>query len=137
MHRKRLGFNPVTVFIIFAPGRYFPDIDFRVKVGGKGVAVVAGIAIHDVNRIDFIKMRFQGMGAENIGYPRIKAASQQGHDAPLFKPVMVIPLPFVTEFSLIRRFVIGRIEIIHPGFEAGVHDRQILVRERHIDDQIR
>ena len=53
-----LGFDPMTVFPVGAVGRNFADVDFRVKVGGKGIAVVAAVAVQDVDVVDFIKLVF-------------------------------------------------------------------------------
>ena len=52
------GLDPMTVFPVRAVGRNFADVDFRVKVGGKGIAVVAAVAVQDVDVVDFIKLVF-------------------------------------------------------------------------------
>ena len=39
--------------------------------------------------------------------------------------------------GLLLGFVIGRIQIVHAAFETRVHNRQVLVGKRHVDDDIR
>ena len=49
---------------------------------------------------------------------------------------MVSPLPIVLELCCVRRLVVGRIHIGHARFKTGIHDVEILVRKRNIDQQI-
>ena len=37
---------------------------------------------------------------------------------------------------LVARLVVGRIEVIAAAFEAGVHDREVLIRQGHIDHDV-
>ena len=53
------------------------------------------------------------------------------------KAVLVGPLPAVLELGLVRRLVVGGVQVVHPGLQAGVHDRQVLVGQGHVDDQVR
>ncbi|CAI8356894.1 MAG: Uncharacterised protein [Hyphomonas sp. TMED17] len=49
---------------------------------------------------------------------------------------MIGPLPFIGEFGLLARLVIGGIHIITSCLEAGIHYRKILIGKRHIDHEI-
>lgn len=37
---------------------------------------------------------------------------------------------------LLRRFVVGRVEVADAGLQAGIHDREVLIRERDIHDEV-
>ena len=51
--------------------------------------------------------------------------------------VVVRPLPLVAESRFLPRLVVGRVQVVHARFEAGVHDRQILVRQRQVEHDLR
>ena len=55
LHRLRL--HPVGAF-----GRYLTDIDFRIKVCGKGIAVIASVAVQDIDIVNLIKFMLQRIG---------------------------------------------------------------------------
>ena len=67
---------------------------------------------------------------------RVEATAQNRHDALGLVLGMIRPLPFVSEFGLIARLIIRRIHVVHARLQTGIHDRQILVRQRHIDHQV-
>ena len=77
------------------------------------------------------------MGAEDVGDARIEATPKQGHNAALREAFAIGPLPAVFESGNIRRLVVGGVEVIDAGFEAGVHDGQVLVRERDVQHEVR
>ena len=51
--------------------------------------------------------------------------------------LLIGPLPGVFELGGIERLVVGGVQIVHAGLQAGVHDVQILVGEGHVDHQLR
>ena len=55
----------------------------------------------------------------------------------LLEALLVGPLPLVLELGQIRRLVVGGVEVIDPGFQAGVHQRQILVGQGDVEHQVR
>ena len=132
--RQRFGLDPLTVLVIFSPGGYLSNVDFRVKIGGKRMTVFSGVAVHNIHKKDFIKMAFLRMGAKDICNPRVKSAAEQRHDPFFFKPVLIIPLPLIAEFCLVPRFVICGIKIIHTCFQAGIHNGKILIGQCNIDN---
>ena len=73
---------------------------------------------------------------EDAGDAGIKAGAEQRHDAGILEPVVIVPLPLIFELRLVARLVIGGVEIIGAGRQAGIHDRQILIGQRQIDHQI-
>ncbi len=50
---------------------------------------------------------------------------------------LVGPLPGVFEIGGVQRLVVGGVKVVNTGLQAGVHDGQILIRERHVDDKLR
>jgi hypothetical protein len=50
---------------------------------------------------------------------------------------MVGPLPAVLELGGFDGLVVGGVEIVDAGFQAGVHDGQVLVGQSHVDHQLR
>ena len=114
----------------------FANIDFRIKIGGELVAVVAGVSVHDVNRLDGIEQMLLGVGAEDIRYTRVEARAQQGHQASLLEALAVGPLPGVFELSQVRRFVVCGIDVVNAGVEAGVHQVKGLGGQGDVDEQV-
>jgi len=101
------------------------------------MSVIAGIAVKDIQFQDLVKMMLGRPGRKHIGHAGIKSAAQQGHDAAIFKPMIIVPLPLIAKPGFIGRLIVGRVHIIHAGFKACVHDMKILVWKRHIDHDIR
>ncbi len=135
--RKSRGLDPLPILPVAAGSCHFADIDFRIEIGRKRLAVTAGIRIDDVDLLHLVEVILCGQGGIDIGHARVEAAAKQRHQALLAETLLVIPLPFVFELGSIKRFVVGRIEIIDSGRQTGVHDREILIRQGHIDHQLR
>ena len=152
----RFCLYPVTVLPVGTIGRYFTKVDLRIKVGCKWISVVSAIAVQDINGVDLIKIMFHCICGKYAGYTRIKSASQESCNPRFFESFTIRPLPgiikicsksslfasFFIDGSPLRiigifRFVIRGIDIIHLTLQAGLHDRQILIRQRHIQNRIR
>ena len=114
-------------------GRHFTDIDLRIKVGGKGVTVIAAVNINNIQGMDFIEIMFGNIGSKYIGRTRIKATTQKCHKTGIGKPLLISPLPAVLKLRSIQRLVIGGIHIVNTRFETGIHNRQILIGQGDID----
>jgi hypothetical protein len=131
MDFQRLGFLPFT-FPIAAFGCDFANVDFRVEVCRERQTMVSRVGVDDVDVMNLIEQMLLGIGAVDVGHTRIEAAAQQRHETFFLKPLVVGPLILVAEPGFVARFVIGRIEVIHPCF----HQCQILVRQRHVNQHI-
>ena len=105
----------------------------KKQVGGERLAVVAVVAVHDVQVVDFLEVVLGVVRGERLGGAGVEAAAEQRHQALLPEAVLVGPLPGVLELGDVLGFVVGGVEVVHAGFEAGVHDGQVLVRKGHID----
>ena len=126
------GLYPVAVFPVGAFCRNLTDIDFRVKVGCERIAVVATIAVEDVDVVDLIKFMFERISGEYTGNARVKTAAQQCGDASLFKAFTVSPLPAVLKFCSIFWLIVCGINIVGLGCKAGIHDGQILIWQSEV-----
>ena len=146
----------MSVLPVAAGGGNLPEIDLRIEVGGKGIAVVAAVAVQDIDGLNLVELMLCGIRTVSLGYARVKAAAEKGREACLLKLLPVCPLPAVVKIGgkslflaalfidgaplrIIRilRLIIGRIHIIHPAGQAGVHDGEILIGQGDIHDQIR
>ncbi len=85
-----------------------------LKFRGEGMPVHPGVAVHDVDLMDLVKMVLERVGAENIRHARIEAASEKGHEICPLEPLVVGPLPLVREGRFIGRLVVCRVEVMTP-----------------------
>ena len=136
MNLQRLRLHPLTVFPVESLLGNLTDIDFGVEVGGESLVVVAGIAIHDIEIMDFAEMVLGGVGRIDRGDTRIKAASQDGGQPGLLKAFAVGPLPRVFEMSLVLWLVVSRVEVVASRLQTGFHDGEILVRQGKVYNDI-
>ena len=126
LHRFRL--HPVAVFPVRALSGHFPDIDLRIEVRRKRIAVISAVTVQNINIMNFIKIMFQGVSRKYAGHTRIKSTSKKGCDPCFFVFFSICPLPFVLKFCGIFRLVICCINIMYASLQTGVHNRQILIR---------
>ena len=132
----RLGFHPFAVFDVAALCRNFPNIDFRIEVGGKRIAVVTAVAVQNVDIIDFVKVVLLGISTKYASYAGVKAAAQQRCDASLFKTFPISPLPLVLKLCSIFRFIVRSVHIVRLGGKTSVHNGQILIGECYVNDNV-
>ena len=148
--------HPVSVLPVAARSGNLPEIDLRIEVGGKGIAVVAAVAVQDIDGLNLVELMLCGISTVSLGYARVKAAAEKSRETCLLKLLPVGPLPAVVKIGgkslllaalfidgaplrIIRilRLIVGRIHIIDTAGQAGVHDGQILIGQGDIHDQIR
>jgi len=131
------GFHPLPVLPVARRRGHFADVDFRVEVGGEVLAVIAAVAIEDVELADGLQLVLLEPHGEDRGDARIEAAAQQRHQAGVLVTVVIGPLPLVFELRLVLGLVIGGVEVIDARFKAGIHDRQVLIRQREVHHEAR
>ena len=124
-------------FQYFAVLRDFAQIDLRIEVRGEGLAVVAGIAVHDVDIFDLVEQMLLRIGAVDVRHAGVEAAAENGGNALLLEAVVIGPLPVVLELRHIARLIVRGVHIVAAGFEAGIHDRQVLIGQGHVDQEVR
>ena len=136
VYLMRLGGNPLAVLEITPFLRHLADVDLGIEVRGESHAVVARVAIHDVEVVDLVEMVLGGIGREDGRHARVEAAAEDRREARSLEAVLIGPLPRVFEMCLVLRLVVGCVEVVAAAFEAGVHDRKVLVRKRHVDHDV-
>ena len=107
-----LGFHPFAIFPVESFLRDFADVDFGVEVGGKRLAVVAGIAVDDVEVVDFVEMVLGGVGGVDARHTGVETATEDGAKSCLFEAFAESPLPGVLKVCLVLRFVVGSVEVV-------------------------
>ena len=136
VHAHGTGLLEVTVFPVAAGSRYLTDVDFRVKVSGKSLSVVATVHVNDVQVLNLVKMMLERPCGVHIGHTGVEPGTEQGIQAGLFEAVLVRPLPAVLKLGNIAGLIISGIQIIDTGLQAGIHQRQILIRQGHVKNEV-
>ena len=146
----------MAVLPVAAGGRHLAQVDLRVEVGGKGIAVVAAVAVQDVDGVNGVELMLLGVGAVSLGDTRVKAAAQQGGEAGFLKLLGVGPLPAVikvgreagflaallvdgTPFRVVGvlRLIVGGVHVVDAAGKARVHDGQVLIGQGDVHHQVR
>ena len=130
--RQRIGFHPFAAFPVAAARGHFADIDFRVKIRGKGLAVIARVAVDDIQHMHFVQLVLENPRGKDIRHAGIETGTEQRGQTGLAEAVLIGPLPLVFKLGGIQRLVVGRIKIMHAALEAGVHDVQILIGQSNV-----
>ena len=133
-HRRAL--DELPAFPVPRWRGHFADIDLRIEIGGKGLPMIAAIAVENVELADRLQLVLPEPHREHRGDARIEARTEQRHQPRLPETVVIGPLPLVFEPGLVLRLIIGGIEIVDAGCKAGIHDRQILIGQRKIDHEL-
>ena len=55
--------------------RHFANINLRIKVGGKGMAVVTAVDIDDIEFMNFIEVVLGDIGGKDIGRAGVEPAA--------------------------------------------------------------
>ena len=98
--------------------------------------MVARIRVDDVKSLNGVEMVLHRPCGIDIRHAGIEPASEQRHEPFLFEAVLIRPLPFVFKMRLVKRFIVRGVDIVHTGFEAGVHDMQILIGKRKVQHHV-
>ena len=98
--------------------------------------MIAAVAIQNVELADRLQLVLLQPHGKHAGDAGVKARTQQRHQALFLEPVVIGPLPAVFELRLVLGFIVRGIEVIDARRQTGIHDRQILIRQRQIDDQL-
>src|SRR3546814_16973444 len=87
------------------------------------LAVIAAVAIEDVERVDALEMMLFEPGGEDARHAGVEARAEQRHQARVLETVLLRPLPMIFELRLLTRFVIGGVHIIPAGRQARQRGR--------------
>lgn len=77
-----------------------------------------------------------GVGAEDVGHAGVEARAEESGEAGLLEALAVGPLPGVFELREVGRLVVGRVDVVDAGVEAGVHQVEVLVGQGDVDEQL-
>ena len=147
--------HPMAVLPIGAGSGHLTQVNLWVEVGGEGIAMIAAVAVENVDGVNLVEQVLLGVSAVRLRHAGIKARAQQSGETGLFKFLLVRPLVGIIEvggealllaallilrapcgIGEILRLVVGGIQIIHAALQAGIHDRQILIRQSNVHHQI-
>ena len=73
LNRQRWNLDPLTILEITAVLSDFANINFRIKIGSKRFAVIAVIAIHNIQGIHAIEVMFLRISGVYVGHAWVKA----------------------------------------------------------------
>ena len=136
MNLVRLCLDPFSVLVILTFLGYFPDIDFGIEIGSECHTMITGIAIDNIEILHLFEIMFRRIGRINPAHTRIESATENSRQPGLLKTFPISPLPFIFVFSFVERLIVGGIEIIDTAMQTGIHNRQVLIRQSHIDNDI-
>ena len=92
-------FYPVAVLPVRAGCGNLTEIDFRVKVGGERIAVIAAVAVQNIDGIDLIEKMFLSICAVSLSNARVKTGTEKSSQTCFFKFFFVCPLPGIIKVS--------------------------------------
>ena len=115
---------------------HLADVDLGIEVRRERIPVVAAVAVEDVQGLDRVEIMLLRIGREDLRDAGVEAAAEDRGEARLLELLAVLPLPRILEVRLFRRLVVRRVEIAHAGRQARVHDREVLVGERDVHDEV-
>ena len=146
----------MAVLPVGAGRRDLAEVDLRVEVRGEGIAVVAAVAVEDVDGVDLVKIVLLGIGDEHGRDARVKAGAEQARQTGLAEALVIGPLPRIVkvggEAQLLAalfvdlapcgivgvlRLVVRGVDIVHAALEAGLHHGKVLIRQGQIQHGIR
>ena len=150
-----LGLDPVAVLPVGAVGGDFTEVDLRVEVGCERIAVVAAVAVEDVDIVDLVKVVLEGIRREHARYARIEAGAKECSEPCSLEFLLICPLPGIIKVRCealflaallvdgtplriigIFCFIVCSVHVICTAGKAGIHDGQILVGESDIEDGV-
>ena len=136
LYLHRLGLDPLAILNVASLGGNFADVYFWVEICCERIAVVAAVAVKNVNVVDLVKLMLHCVSGEHSCNTGIKAASEQSGDTCFFKFLTVCPLPLVFELCCVERLIVCGVNIVSLCSKAGVHYREILIGECEIEHNI-
>ena len=77
----------------------FANVDFGVEVGGKGLTMVAAVAIQDVERVDPVEIMLLQIGREHACDAGVEPRTEQSGEPSILVPVLIRPLPMIFELG--------------------------------------
>ena len=148
--------DPVAVLPVGAGRGNLAQVDLRVEVGRERVAVVAAVAVQNVDGVDLVEQVLLRVRAVCLRHARVKARAQKRGQAGLFELLLVCPLPGVVKVGgealflaalLVDRaplrivgvlgLVVGGVHVVDAALQARIHDGQVLIGQGDVHDDVR
>ena len=126
---ERFCLNPFAILIIESFLGNLANVDFWIEVCGESLVVIACIAIHDVEIVNFVEIMLGSVCRVDARYAWVKTTTKDGSETSLLEAFSVCPLPRVFEVGFVAWFIVGCVEIVHTSFQTSFHDGQILIRQ--------
>ena len=133
---ERFGFHPLAVFPIQSLLSNLSDIDFGVEVSGESLVVVTRVAVDDIEILNFLEVMLCSISSVDTCHTRVETAAEDSSKAGFFETFAISPLPAIFEVRLVARFVVSSVEIVDATFQTSVHDSQVLIRQRHVNNDV-
>ena len=130
---QRTGSYPFAIFIIASVLCNLANVDLRIEVCSKSLMMVTCIAVYNVQILNLIKIMFSCISSIDTASSRVESAAEDSCQTCFFETIVISPLPAVFKMSFIFRLIVGGVQIVHSGFQTSFHNRQILIRESHIN----
>ena len=107
MYGKGFGFEPFSVFVVQAFLGYLAYVNLWIEVGCEGLVVVSGVAVDDVEVVNFVEMVLGSVCRVDAAYAWVEPTAKYCGEPGLFKALFVGPLPRVFEVCLVFGLVVG------------------------------
>ena len=92
-----LGLDPVAVLPVGAVGGDFTEVDLRVEVGCERIAVVAAVAVENVDIVDLVEIVLERIGGEYRCDAGIEAGAAECCQTGRLEFFVIGPLPRIIE----------------------------------------
>ena len=135
MHLQRFSFYPFAVLVIQSLLCDFANVYFGIEVCCKCFVVVACVAIHNVEVVNFVEMVFCCVGSEYLRYTRVEPAAKDCSESCLLELLFVSPLPAVFKVRFVLWLVVSSIQIVATACQTSLHNGEVLVWQRKVYHQ--
>ena len=78
----------------------FANVDFGIEVCCECLVMVAGIAVHDIQVLNFVEVMFGCICSEYACHSGVKSAAQYGCQSSLLEAFAISPLPTIFKVCL-------------------------------------
>src|SRR5699024_3763750 len=104
--------DPFSVLPVRAGGGNLSELQFRIEVCCKWIAVIAAITLKNIDCVNHITIMLHSVSGEYARIAEIKTAAQHSRQTGFFKLILISPLPGIIEIS-------GKAKTFAPLLIAG------------------
>ena len=133
---QRLCLYPLAVLPVESLLSNLADVNLWVEVGGESLMVVASVAVHDIKIVNLLEVMLGSIGGIDARYTWVETTTEDGCEACLLEALTISPLPRILEVCLVLGFVVGGVKIAASASQTSVHNRQVLIGQGKVDDQL-